>query len=145
MTRCGSARRGLTTPGRGDREQAETLADKLLKPYGVGGIGIELGDMGDGRILAGVDLDTCRDEAGEIAPWAVEVIERFESYTELSPSGTGAKLSFLADPMPRPSSMAGDRSLRRGSAASASGRKKLPRITRSCGWPPRRCKMTTRP
>lgn len=82
----------------GDRAQAGRRAGKLPKPYGTGGIGIELGDLGDGRIMGGIDLDTCRDEAGTIAPWALEVVERFASYTEVSPSGTGAKVFFLADP-----------------------------------------------
>ena len=48
-----------------------------------------------GTSLAGVDLDTCRDaETGDIAPWAQEIIDRFMTYTEVSPSGTGAKLFF---------------------------------------------------
>jgi hypothetical protein len=34
----------------GTRARAEVLAGKLLKPYGVEAVGIELGDMGDGRI-----------------------------------------------------------------------------------------------
>jgi putative DNA primase/helicase len=47
--------------------------------------------------LIGVDLDHCRDPAtGEIAPWALEIIRRFDSYTEVSPSGTGVKIFLLA-------------------------------------------------
>lgn len=39
---------------------------------------------------AGVDLDACRDpETGEVDDWAVDVLRRLESYTEVSPSGTG--------------------------------------------------------
>jgi Protein of unknown function (DUF3987)/Primase C terminal 2 (PriCT-2) len=42
---------------------------------------------------AGVDLDDCRDpETGDIASWAQEIIERFATYTEVSPSETGVKL-----------------------------------------------------
>lgn len=38
----------------------------------------------------GVDLDGCRDPAsGEIEVWAQEFISRLNSYTEISPSGTG--------------------------------------------------------
>lgn len=39
----------------------------------------------------GIDLDHARDaETGEItAPWAEEVLRRLDSYTEVSPSGTG--------------------------------------------------------
>ena len=86
----------------GTRAQAERRAGKLARPLGPGGIGLELGDLDDGRIAAGVDLDTCRDAAGALAPWATEVVERFASYTELSPSGTGAKVFFLADPADLP-------------------------------------------
>lgn len=43
--------------------------------------------------LVGIDLDGCRNPiTQEWAPWAREVIERFNSYTELSPSRTGAKI-----------------------------------------------------
>jgi primase-polymerase (primpol)-like protein len=40
--------------------------------------------------FVGVDLDDCRDpESGEPAHWAAEIIETLNSYTEVSPSGTG--------------------------------------------------------
>lgn len=43
--------------------------------------------------LTGVDLDHCRDAAtGDIAPWAAEVIAKLDSYTEVSPSGTGLRV-----------------------------------------------------
>ena len=29
------------------------------------------------------------DEYGQIAPWALEIIQHFDSYTELSATGTG--------------------------------------------------------
>jgi hypothetical protein len=50
-----------------------------------------------------VDLDNCRVPAtGEIAPWAVVIIQRLNSYTEVSPSGTGLKIFLLATkPGPR--------------------------------------------
>ncbi len=82
----------------GSRAAAAAKAADLPCPLGIGGVGIELGDLGDGRVLAGVDLDTCRDDAGAFAPWALEVVDRFASYTEVSPSGTGAKVFFLLDP-----------------------------------------------
>jgi len=81
----------------GTRVQAEVRAGKLAKPHGLGGIGLELGDLGDGRIMGGIDLDTCCDSGGTIQPWAVEVIDRLASYTEVSPSGTGAKVFFLIE------------------------------------------------
>ena len=41
----------------------------------------------------GIDLDHCRTpETGEIKPWALEIIKRFNSYTEISPSGTGVHI-----------------------------------------------------
>jgi hypothetical protein len=63
-----------------------------------GGVGIMLGQCG--RLwLFGVDLDCCRDpQSGEIGAWASEVIDRFASYTEISPSETGAKVFGLIDP-----------------------------------------------
>jgi hypothetical protein len=47
------------------------------------------------RNVAGIDLDGCR-EGDTITPWAREVIERFDTYAEVSPSGTGVKLFFQA-------------------------------------------------
>jgi putative DNA primase/helicase len=37
----------------------------------------------------GIDLDDCVDADGEIAGWALEIVRYFDSYTELSASGTG--------------------------------------------------------
>ncbi len=43
-----------------------------------------------GDPYTGIDLDGCRDrESGEIEPWAVAIIQTFDTYTELSPSGEG--------------------------------------------------------
>ena len=82
----------------GSQTQAEARAAKLPKPLGSGGIGLELGDLGDGCILAGIDLDTCRDDAGIFTAWALEVMEQFGTYAEISPSATGCKLLFLVTP-----------------------------------------------
>jgi primase-polymerase (primpol)-like protein len=42
-----------------------------------------------------VDLDNCRDpETGEIEAWALETVERFNTYTEVSPSGKGVHILF---------------------------------------------------
>jgi putative DNA primase/helicase len=49
---------------------------------------------------AGVDLDHCRNpETGEIAAWAEEIIASLNTYTEISPSGTGVK-SFVRASIP---------------------------------------------
>lgn len=54
------------------------------------GLGFVLA-AGDG--LAGVDLDNCRDPAtGQVESWAMTIIRQLDTYTEVSPSGTGVKL-----------------------------------------------------
>jgi putative DNA primase/helicase len=54
----------------------------------IAGIGFQLGDG-----IVGCDLDACRNpETGEIEEWAQEIINRFSTYTEISPSGTGVHL-----------------------------------------------------
>ena len=43
--------------------------------------------------FCGVDLDHCRDpDTGEIDPWARSILDSLDSYTEVSPSGTGVKV-----------------------------------------------------
>jgi primase-polymerase (primpol)-like protein len=43
--------------------------------------------------LVGIDLDDCRDpETGEIDQWAQDIIDSVDTYTEISPSGTGIHL-----------------------------------------------------
>jgi putative DNA primase/helicase len=37
----------------------------------------------------GIDLDNCVDADGEIAGWALEIVRYFDSYTELSATGSG--------------------------------------------------------
>jgi hypothetical protein len=61
-----------------------------------GGVGIVLSPINGGDCcLCGIDLDTCRDPNTEtFQDWAQEVIDRFSTYTEVSPSRTGAKLLF---------------------------------------------------
>ncbi len=62
-------------------------AVKACKEHSYGGIGFVFTPEDD---LCGVDLDGCLDpETGEIEPWAQEIIEELDSYTEISPSGTG--------------------------------------------------------
>jgi primase-polymerase (primpol)-like protein len=52
------------------------------------GVGFVLGDT-----FCGVDIDNCRNpETGEIEPWAATLISKLDSYTEVSPSGTGVKI-----------------------------------------------------
>jgi putative DNA primase/helicase len=78
-------------------DQAALISDAIVNGSG-GGIGIELGPCGEYWII-GIDLDSCRDiVSGAIAPWAGEVIERLDSYAEVSPSETGVKVFCLAAP-----------------------------------------------
>ena len=45
----------------------------------------------------GWDLDHCRNpETGQIEPWAQDAIDKLNSYTEISPSGTGIRI-FVKD------------------------------------------------
>ncbi|MGH9770202.1 MAG: hypothetical protein ACRD4Q_00640 [Candidatus Acidiferrales bacterium] len=46
--------------------------------------------------FCGIDLDQCRTVKGAIVPEALDLIKRLESYTELSPSGTGAHVLVKA-------------------------------------------------
>ena len=46
--------------------------------------------------FCGIDVDHCRQVNGTIAPEALDIIRRFGSYTELSPSGTGAHILIKA-------------------------------------------------
>ncbi|AWD21114.1 hypothetical protein B6K69_05060 [Fuscovulum blasticum] len=56
-------------------------------------MGLFLGGAGD-LCLGGIDLDSCLGLLGDLEPWAAEVLARFASYAEVSPSGTGAKVFF---------------------------------------------------
>lgn len=52
-----------------------------------GGIGFVLTENDP---FVAIDLDNCRDaENGAIAPWAAEIVKDLNSYSEVSPSGTG--------------------------------------------------------
>lgn len=54
------------------------------------GVGYVISDDDD---YTGADLDNCRDpDTGRIEPWAEEILALAETYTEISPSGTGFRL-----------------------------------------------------
>jgi NrS-1 polymerase HBD domain len=40
----------------------------------------------------GIDLDDCLTDEGELVPEAAEIVDSFNSYTEISPSGRGVKI-----------------------------------------------------
>lgn len=76
----------------GDPSTWATLveAEALCKRHKLKGVGIEMIGK-DG--LAVVDLDGCRDaKTGVISSWAAFLIHYFDSYTEVSPSGSGVKI-----------------------------------------------------
>jgi hypothetical protein len=78
------------------RAEAEKRLATLDKPLEQGGLGIEFCGSDEGWSIGGIDLDTCRcPETGEFASWAIDIIQRFKSYREISPSGTGVKIFFL--------------------------------------------------
>ena len=70
---------------------------KANQGWGVDGIGIVLTiEMG----IVGVDLDHCRDpETGKLEEWAEKIVKRFNSYSEVSPSGAGLRI-FLTGTLP---------------------------------------------
>jgi predicted P-loop ATPase len=91
----GAARAKADDPSTwGTRQEAEAAVPRIVNGLG-GGIGLELGDLGNGIAVGGIDLDSCRIADEALAPWAAEVMQRFGSYTEISPSGTGAKVFFV--------------------------------------------------
>ena len=73
-----------------------------LEAGGYDGIGFVLqpaDQPGEPEIIF-VDLDQCRDPAtGDIEPWATEIIDRLNSYSEVSPSGTGVHV-FIKGVLP---------------------------------------------
>lgn len=61
------------------------------------GVGLMLSEIG---VVAGVDLDGCRNpDTGTLEPWAEDIIERLDTYFEVSPSGTGVR-GFLLGNLP---------------------------------------------
>jgi hypothetical protein len=80
------------------RDEAAELAKRIANGHG-GGIGLELGNIGNDLHMIGIDLDSCIeavDGQRRIAGWAREIIEAASTYSEISPSGTGIKLFAYA-------------------------------------------------
>ena len=44
----------------------------------------------------GIDLDGCRDDTGQFTPQALAILERLDSFSELSPSGRGIHILVRA-------------------------------------------------
>jgi predicted P-loop ATPase len=79
----------------GIRTAAQAGAAKIVNGQG-GGIGIQLGDLGGGKHLGGIDIDSCIADDGTLAPWALKILDAVPTCTERSPSGRGLKLFFCA-------------------------------------------------
>lgn len=63
---------------------------RRLGTDGADGLGVILTTEGD---MVGVDLDDCvNPETGTAEDWAQEIVTRLNSYTEVSPSGTGLRI-----------------------------------------------------
>lgn len=60
--------------------------------YGWAGVGIVLTDG-----YAGIDLDGAIGPDGSLLPWAEEIVDSMDSYTEVSPSGTGVHIIVWTD------------------------------------------------
>lgn len=73
----------------------EAMSVYLAHPDKFSGVGyLMTGPHG----VTGVDLDHCVDPvSGEIAEWAREVIAKLDTYTEISPSGTGLHAMVAGD------------------------------------------------
>jgi putative DNA primase/helicase len=68
-------------------EAAEAYDETKEEPKGYDGVGYVLSKSDP---YGAVDLDKCRDpETGAMAEWASEWVEAFDSYAEVSPSGSG--------------------------------------------------------
>ena len=75
-----------------DRARAEACATLIINGHG-GGVGIVLGDVGADLHLCGLDLNSCLRD-GVVAPWAAVILRIVNTYTEISPSGSGLKCFF---------------------------------------------------
>lgn len=53
--------------------------------------GIGIGIFDD---IAGIDIDHCIDDAGQLSPMAQDIVQTMNAYTEKSPSGTGLRILF---------------------------------------------------
>lgn len=68
-----------------------SLANFDFRQYGYDGIG--LGIFGN---ICAIDIDHCIDDTGNYSPMARDIINTMQSYTEISPSGHGIRILFIA-------------------------------------------------
>lgn len=72
----------------GTRAEAEKRAKGVRTARWKPGVGVVLGDG-----LCGVDFDGCLKD-GVLEPWAEVILDRLDTYAEISPSGNGVKAFF---------------------------------------------------
>lgn len=65
-----------------------TTFGQVIEAEGYDGIGCVFAPVNG---MVGIDLDNSVED-GELKPWARGIVDRFDTYTEISPSGTGVKL-----------------------------------------------------
>jgi hypothetical protein len=58
--------------------------------------------------VVGVDLNNCVNDKGCLEPWAQQIVVELNSYTEVSPSGTGVKI-WVTGTLPIPENKTGCR------------------------------------
>jgi primase-polymerase (primpol)-like protein len=81
---------GLASTTRSATWAAFNAARAAADRWSLSGVGFVFVDSDP---YTGVDIDNCRDpQTGAVAPWATEVIHALDSYTEVSPSGTGVHI-----------------------------------------------------
>ena len=72
-----------------NKPQTWTTFDAVKAANKFDGVGFVLTDSG----FAGFDIDDCRDpNTGAVHPWADALVERVNSYTEITPSETGLRI-----------------------------------------------------
>ncbi len=77
----------------GDSSDPEAFADlKTAEAAAAGFDGLGVGMFGD---LAGIDIDHCIQD-GELSEMAADIVLTMDAYTEISPSGEGIRILFLA-------------------------------------------------
>ena len=91
---------------------------------------------GTGLILAqgycGVDLDGVIDNEGRLAPFAAAIIERLDTYTEISPSGKGLHLLLYCGNLLE-AAIAAERAIYQKAIASGMGKEAAARQARGAG------------
>ena len=99
-------RRETVYPANGDPASVDdpttwTSFDNALaahKPGGFDGIGCVLTSN---RGIVGFDLDNCVSDGGGIDTWAASIVERLDTYCEISPSGHGLRLLAYGELPPK--------------------------------------------